>query len=205
MQLVRAALDQHVRRHAAGQSLIGVERARRHADRFDRFERGHVRGDVRQPQIVRDGAFDADRIRIARRAVRAEREPARRVHRDGMHVLGRRDARNGDEQILIIAADRHRQIFELRGGMSVRTSARSVCSTAMPALTVTVSVTWPDFEQAVDAQHVVFGHVHACRAEFLESRNVDAHLVGARRHARERGCADFIGCSASRPARFSIG
>ena len=110
---VGAALDQHVGRHPARQSLIGVERAGGHADRFDRLERRDVGGDVRQPEVVRDRALDADRVRVARRAVRAERQAARRVDRHRVHVLGRRDAGHGDEQVLIVAADRHRQVLEL--------------------------------------------------------------------------------------------
>ena len=114
MKLVGAALDQHVGRHTARQPLIGVEGARRHADRFDGFERRNIRRDVRQPQVVRNGAFDANGVGVAGRAVRAERQTARRVDGHRVHVLRRRDARDGDEQTLIVASDRHGQILELR-------------------------------------------------------------------------------------------
>ena len=85
--LISTFADMPPDRPSSASKLLGDD-----ADRLDRFERRDVRGDVRQPEVVRDGAFDADRVGVLRRAVGAEDEAARRIHRDRMHVLRRRDA-----------------------------------------------------------------------------------------------------------------
>ena len=113
-QLIGSALDHHVRRHAAGESLIGVERAGDDADGVDGLQRRHVRRDVRQPEVVRNGPFDPDGVGVARRSVRIEAQAARGVHRHRVHVLRRGDAGNRDEQVLVVAAERNRQVLQLR-------------------------------------------------------------------------------------------
>ena len=202
---VGAALDQDVGRHASRQALIGVERAGGHADRFDRLERRHVGGHVREPEIVRDRPLDPDRVRVAGRAIRAEGEAARRVDRHRVHVLGRRDARDRDEQVLIVAADGHRQVLELHGrdvgahfravGLQDRRGRRD--GHGFGDLS--------DFELAADAHHRVFGDRHVGRHELLEAGEIDADRIRARRDGRERDDAGAVGDAAAAAIRSGFG
>ena len=67
---------------------------------------------MRQPDVGRRGAFDADRVRVPGRAVHVELQRARGIRRNRVGVRRRREARNRHEQILVVAVRRHRQLFE---------------------------------------------------------------------------------------------
>ena len=139
------------------------------ADRLDGLERRDVRGDVRQPQVVRDRAFDADRVGVPRRAVRAEDQAARRVDGDRMHVLRRRDAGHGDEQVLIVAPDRHRQILELlRRDVGAHVGAVGLQHRRGRRDGDRVGEL-PDRELAADARDAVFRHRDVGRDGLLEA------------------------------------
>ena len=191
-QRVGAALDQDVRGHPPRQPLISVERAGGHADRFDGLERRDVRGDVRQPEIVRDRPLDADRVRVACRAVRAERKAARGVDRHRVHVLGRRDARDRDEQVLIVAADRHRQVLELHRrdvgahfgavGLQDRRGRRN----GHPFGNLS------HLELGADAHDAVFRNSHVRCDELLEAGEVHPNRIGAWWDRRERDEAGAV-------------
>ena len=115
VQRVGPALDLRVDRRAAGQTLLRVEAVGDDVDRFERFQRRNVGGDVRQPDVGRADAVDADVVRAAARAVHVEDERARGIGRHRVRFRRRREPGQHAEQVLVVAVDRDRQVDELLG------------------------------------------------------------------------------------------
>ena len=204
VQLVAAALDAHVRRHAAGQAVVGVEAAGDDADRLDRLERRDVGGHVRQPQVVRDRAFDADGVGVLGGAAGAEDQAAGGVDRDRVHVLRRRHARDHHEQVLVVAADRHRQVRELlRRDLRAHVGAIGLQDLPLGADGDRVGERADD-EHRADARHVVLRDGDAGGDRFLEAGQAHRDGEGAGRHGGEGGqpgCRRWCpGASSSSPS-----
>src|SRR5688572_21977185 len=104
MHFVRAALHLDVYGGAAREAKVGFIATGFDTDRLDRFESRHVPGYMRKPAIPTCRTVYANRCGLRGGPVGVELERARRVGGDGMRVLRRADARNGDQQILIITA-----------------------------------------------------------------------------------------------------
>ena len=102
MEVVRAALDLHVDRGSAGEPLLRVEAVGDDVDGLERFERRDVGGHVRQPDVRRAHAVDADVVRAAGRAIHVEHQRARRIRRDRVRFGRRREAGQHPEQRLIV-------------------------------------------------------------------------------------------------------
>ena len=115
VQRVGPALDLRVDRRAAGQTLLGVEAVGDDVDRFERFERRNVGGDVRQPDVGRADAVDADVVRAAARAVDVEHQRARGIGRHRVRLRRRREPGQHAEEVLVVAVHRHRQVDEVVG------------------------------------------------------------------------------------------
>ena len=183
-ELVGPALHLEVDRRAAGQPLIGVEAARHDADGFDRLEPGHVRRHVRQPDVRRRRPFDAHGVRVPRRAVHVELQRARRVGGDRVRVRRRREAWNGDEEVLIVAVRRHGQLFERsRGQLRLDLGAIRLQRGGLRAH-VDRLARGVDLQLRVDAHDVADAERDVAAGDRLESAQADGHGVGA---ARQRG------------------
>ncbi len=113
VQVVGAALGLHIDGGAAGQTGLGVETAGSHVHRFDGLQRGHVRGLVRQPDVDGLGAVNLSTVNAVAGAVDVESQGARRVRRNGVLVPRRAEPRHRDEEVLVVPAQRHREIVEL--------------------------------------------------------------------------------------------
>ena len=60
MKTVGAAFYLHVYRGATGEPLLGVGAGSDNANGLDSVEARHVRGNVRQPNVIRERAVDSD-------------------------------------------------------------------------------------------------------------------------------------------------
>src|SRR5262249_39233376 len=79
VKIIRPALDLDVDRRAASQTLLGVETVGHDVDGLDRFERGHIRRHVRQPDVGRTDPVNARVVGRTAGAVDVEDQRTRRV------------------------------------------------------------------------------------------------------------------------------
>ena len=201
---VGAALDLRVDRRAAGQALLRVEAVGDHVDGFERFERWHVGRDVRQPDIGRADAVDADVVRAAAGAVDVEDQRARRIGRHRVRFRRRREPRQRAEQVLVVAVDRHRQVDELVGFQlgahlgAIRLQQGRLAGDRHRFGELS------DLQLRIGARRRVQAHRHVGTHEHPEAGELHRHRVGAGQHRVEAVGAGRVRGRVTRRARFLV-
>ena len=177
MKRVRPALDLHVDGGSAGKTLLGVEAAGHHVDRLERFERGDVGRHVRQPDVGRAHAVDADVVRAAARAVDVEHEGTRRVGRHRVRLRRWSESGQDAKHVLIVPVEGYRQIHQLPRLQlgsdlgAVRLEHRRIGRDG------DVLAELPDLHRGVDSCDVVQRYRYVLAGEGAEPGQLDRHGV----------------------------
>ena len=140
---------------------------------------------MRQPDVGRAHAVDADVVRAAAGAVDVEHERTRGVRRHRVRFGRRRESRQHPEQVLVVAVQRHRKVHQLGllqlcphlGPFGLEQRALGRHHHRLRQLT--------DFERRIDAADRVQRDRHVGAGEGAEPCQLDRHRIGAGLHRRE--------------------
>ena len=110
MDLVGTTLDLDVDGSSTGEALFSCEAIGDHVHGFDGFQRRHIGGDVGQPCLLAGRTVNADVVTRSGRTVHVGCQSAGGVGGHGVGILGRAETRDGNQDVLVVATNRHRNV-----------------------------------------------------------------------------------------------